>query len=128
MGRWQRHRPPFSGQTLHQAQLPGQPPLHRAAQERLSLPLFAYILADLCTFSALSVTFYNAIHARGDTVRLRSHHNLRNLASLDHTRSAQGFETRIVDQVGVVDEETQACDAALYALYVLLAPKGRHHF
>src|SRR5205085_3296199 len=63
-----------------------------------------------------------------DTVRLRSHHDLRNFAALDYPGGSKALETCFVDQLWIVDEETQPRDAALHTLYIRLATKSRDYF
>ena len=54
----------------------------------------------------------------GDTIGLRSHHNLRNLAALDNARRSERFETRLIDLICVVNKEPQPRDTAFYALHI----------
>src|SRR5712692_10507860 len=83
--------------------------------------LLPYLLALLCDLIARAAVFHEAIDAAGNTIRLCSHHDLGDLAPLDHTRGTQALEACLVDLFGVVDEEPKPCDAALHALYICLA-------
>src|SRR5712692_2782904 len=89
--------------------------------------LLPYLLTLLCDLIARAAVFHEAIDAAGNTVRLCSHHDLGDLAPLDHTRGTQALEACLVDLFGVVDEEPKPCDAALHALYICLAAECREY-
>ena len=71
--------------------------------------------------------FDKTLHAAGDTVGLRPHHDLGDLAPPHHSRRAKAFEARLVDLSRVIQNEAQTCDTALYALHIRLAAK-RHEY
>src|SRR6266700_3893718 len=92
-----------------------------------AISLTPCLLALLYTIVIHAAIFHETIDATGNTVRLRYHHNLDDLAPLDHTRGAKTLETRLVDLNGIIDKEAQPCDTALHALYIRLATKRREH-
>src|SRR6266487_5031056 len=124
MDRQQRHRPPFSARKPRRERFQGRLPCRRAAQERVSLPWALYLFSSI--FSA--ALFHLALHATGNPVRLRSQHDLDDLALLDDTGGTQALETRLVDLSSVVDKEPQSRDASFHALHIRLASESREHF